>query len=234
MEAADDEAKKSVSEELEKKIQGSAIGTAEKEKSAAAGGLSMDVKEVLANRLRELRIAKKLSQTELAEKFGVQRQVISYYETGSRTPDINFIYKAAQFFNVSTDFLLGYDYHGAQIETVNCIMKFLKDAQRMCRAVGCTDCKCSSFCYINYNISEEENYRFVKEVGKWAMEHPRKTYAQDFFEKFPEAKPDKEGVPRMCRANCYGGSCQYSAVSGAGRAPCKDCWNEEMEAADDE
>ena len=30
MEAADDEAKKSVSEELEKKIQGSAIGTAAK------------------------------------------------------------------------------------------------------------------------------------------------------------------------------------------------------------
>ena len=76
----------------------------------------MDVKEVFANRLRELRIAKKLSQTELAEKFGVQRQVISYFETGSRKPDINFIYKVAQFFNVSTDFLLGYDYHGAQNE----------------------------------------------------------------------------------------------------------------------
>lgn len=96
----------------------------------------MDVKEVFANRLRKLRIAKKLSQTELAEKFGVQRQVISYYETGSRKPDINFIYKVAQFFNVSTDFLFGYDYHGAQIEAVNCIMKFLKDAQRMCRAGG--------------------------------------------------------------------------------------------------
>ena len=88
----------------------------------------MDVKEVFANRLRELRIAKKLSQTELAEKFGVQRQVISYYENGSRTPNIDFIYKIAQFFNVSTDFLLGYDHHGAQTEAVKSIMKFLKDA----------------------------------------------------------------------------------------------------------
>lgn len=195
----------------------------------------MDVKEVFANRLRELRIAKKLSQTELAEKLGVSRGSISFYENGERTADIDFIYKAAQFFNVSTDFLLGYDYPGAQIEAVNCIMKFLKDAQRMCKAMSCEDCKCSSFCYIiNHDISKEELHGFVQEIGKWAMEHSRKTYAQDFFEKFPEAKPDKEGVPRMCRVNCYGGSCQYSAVAGAGLAPCKACWNEEMEAADDE
>ena len=79
-------------------------------------------------------------------------------------------------------------------------MKFLKDAQKNVRAVGCTDCKCSSFCYINYNISEEENYRFVKEVGKWAMEHPRKTYAQDFlrsFRKQSRIKKCAEDVPRQ-------------------------------------
>ena len=57
----------------------------------------MDVKEVFANRLRELRIAKKLSQTELAEKLGVSRGSISFYENGERTADIDFIYKAAQF-----------------------------------------------------------------------------------------------------------------------------------------
>lgn len=71
-------------------------------------------------------------------------------------------------------------------------------------------------------------------LQKWSDEHPRKTYAQDFFKKFPNAKPDEEGVPGMCRVNCYGGSCQHSAVFGAGSAPCKDCWNEEMEAVDDE
>ena len=194
----------------------------------------MDVKEVFANKLRELRISKKLSQTELAEKLGVSRGSISFYENGERTADIDFIYKVAQFFNVSIDFLLGYDYPGAQIEAVKCIKDFLSDVQRMCTIVSCVDCKCSSFCYINYDISKEELHRFVKEVGKWTMEHPRKTYAQDFFEKFPKAKPDKEGVPRICRANCYGGSCQHSAISGAGPAPCKACWNEEMEAADDE
>lgn len=194
----------------------------------------MGAKEVFANRLRELRIAKKLSQTELAEKLGVSRGSISFYENGERTANIDFIYKIAQFFNVSTDFLLGYDYPGAQTEAVNCIIDFLSDAQRMCKSVPCADCKLSSFCYTNYDISKKELHRFVKEVGKWAIEHPRKTYAQDFFKKFPEAKPDKEGVPRMCRANCYGGSCQHSPVSEVSRVPCKACWNEEMEAADDE
>ncbi len=194
----------------------------------------MDVKEVFANRLRELRIAKKLSQTELAEKLGVSRGSISFYENGERTADIDFIYKAAQFFNVSTDFLLGRDSPGAQIEAVKCITDFLSDEQRMCKTMSCTYCKFASFCYIHYDISKKELRRFVEEVGKWAKEHPRKTYAQDFFKKFPEAKPDACGVPRICRANCYGGSCQYPAVSGAGPAPCKACWNEEMEAADDE
>jgi len=97
------------------------------------------------------------------------------------------------------------------------------------------DCPLYAFCN---GIPDLYSVAKVKEaietMQKWIDEHPGKTYAQDFFEKFPEAKPDKEGVPRMCRVNCYGGSCQYSAVSGAGPAPCKACWNEEMEAADDE
>ena len=116
-------------------------------------------------------------------------------------------------------------------------MKFLKDAQRMCRCVDdCDFCKNRSndTCYITNYLSDDDINEYIESVFEWTNCHPRKTYARDFFEKFPEAKPDKEGVPRICRANCYGGSCQYSAVSGAGPAPCKDCWNEEMEAADDE
>lgn len=78
-------------------------------------------------------------------------------------------------------------------------------------------------------LSRKDIEYTIETLHKWSRENPRKTYVKDFFEKFPEAKPDKEGVPRMCRVNCYGGSCQYSAVAGAGPAPCKACWNEEME-----
>lgn len=67
----------------------------------------MDIRETFADKLKELRTKKKLSQTELAEKLGVSRGSISFYENGERTADIDFVYKAAQFFNVSADYLLG-------------------------------------------------------------------------------------------------------------------------------
>lgn len=196
--------------------------------------MDMEIKKRIGQTIGTLLAEQNKKQKDLAKELGVTDNTISYIVAGNRAPNLAQITTIAKFFNVSTDFLFGYDYPGAQIEAVKCIIKFLSDAQRMCTTVSCVDCKCSSFCYINYDISKEELHRFVKEVGKWAMEHPLKTYAQDFFEKFPEAKSDKEGVPRICRANCYGGSCQYSAASGAGRAPCKACWNEAMEAADDE
>lgn len=196
--------------------------------------MDIKIKERIGQTIGTLLVEQNKKQKDLAKELGVTDNTISYIVAGKRAPNLAQITTIARFFNVSTDFLLGYNYPGAQIETVKCIMEFLSDVQRMCTIVSCVDCKCSSFCYINYDISKEELHRFVKEVGKWTMEHPLKTYARDFFEKFPKAKPDKEGVPRICRVNCYGGSCQYSAVAGAGPAPCKDCWNEEMEAADDE
>lgn len=121
-------------------------------------------------------------------------------------------------------------------------LNFLMTQKRLCNSRG--DCQelnesdtCPLYAFCNYspdNYSVAKVKEAIETMQKWIDEHPGKTYAQDFFEKFPEAKPDAYGVPRICRANCYGGSCQHSAVFGAGPAPCKDCWNEEMEAADDE
>lgn len=116
---------------------------------------------------------------------------------------------------------------------------YLKEKRRMCETIKyCDECPFYDVegmdCFVSGATKPINAKEAIATVQKWSDEHPRKTYARDFFEKFPEAKPDKEGVPRMCRVNCYGGSCQYSAVAGAGPAPCKACWNEEMETADDE
>lgn len=81
----------------------------------------MDIKETFANKLRELRVIEKLSQTELAEKLGVSRGSISFYENGERTADIDFIYKAAQFFNVSADYLIGRTNASTQNEDIRAI-----------------------------------------------------------------------------------------------------------------
>ena len=67
----------------------------------------MSVIEKFSERLRLLRESKGLNQSQLAEKLGVSRGSISYYENKDRIPGIEFLDKTSKFFNVSYDFLLG-------------------------------------------------------------------------------------------------------------------------------
>lgn len=60
-----------------------------------------------AQRLKDLRIEKELSQGELADKLGISRASIINYENGERVPDILFAEKIANFFDISVDFLIG-------------------------------------------------------------------------------------------------------------------------------
>ena len=57
--------------------------------------------------MRELRIEKGLSQRKLGELFNVCNQSVSFWETGSREPDLDTLKLIAEFFDVSTDYLLG-------------------------------------------------------------------------------------------------------------------------------
>lgn len=57
--------------------------------------------------MRKLMEQKSTTQNELAEYLNKTRQSISYYCDGSSSPDWETIVKIADFFNVSTDYLLG-------------------------------------------------------------------------------------------------------------------------------
>ena len=57
-------------------------------------------------RLRELRKAKGISQLKLAMDLHTNQNTISRYETGEREPGIAEIIALADYFNVSTDYLL--------------------------------------------------------------------------------------------------------------------------------
>lgn len=61
----------------------------------------------MANRIRELRQKKRLSQVSLAEAFGVAQSAISNWEKGNREPDNTTLRKLAEYFGVSIDYLLG-------------------------------------------------------------------------------------------------------------------------------
>ncbi len=57
--------------------------------------------------LAELRQNEGLTQKELAEKLHLASSSISNYETGQRTPDADFVCRAADLFSVSADYILG-------------------------------------------------------------------------------------------------------------------------------
>ena len=62
---------------------------------------------MFGRRLRELRKEEGLSQRDLGEKLGACNQAVSFWETGSREPDLDTLKALAQIFDVSADYLLG-------------------------------------------------------------------------------------------------------------------------------
>lgn len=61
---------------------------------------------VFGKRLKELRIEKGLSQQKLGEHLGFCNQTISFWESGSREPDLDTLLKIAYFFDVKIEELL--------------------------------------------------------------------------------------------------------------------------------
>lgn len=62
---------------------------------------------IIAERIKELRKEKQLSQKCLAEQIGVSQKAIDFWEKNINEPKASYIILLAKFFNVSTDFILG-------------------------------------------------------------------------------------------------------------------------------
>lgn len=58
-------------------------------------------------RLVELRTEKGLSQKDVAADLGVSQALLSHYEKGIREYSLSFLCKAAEYYNVTTDYILG-------------------------------------------------------------------------------------------------------------------------------
>jgi transcriptional regulator with XRE-family HTH domain len=67
----------------------------------------MNVK--IGTKIKELRKRDDITQEQLAEVLGVTNQAVSKWESGSSYPDIEYISPVANFFNVTTDYLLDHD-----------------------------------------------------------------------------------------------------------------------------
>ncbi|EEL84372.1 transcriptional regulator, XRE [Bacillus cereus AH1272] len=67
--------------------------------------------KTFGNIIRDLRKQKGITQKELAQSLQLSESTIGMYERNERQPDYNTLIRIADYFNVSTDFLLGRDFN---------------------------------------------------------------------------------------------------------------------------
>ena len=104
-------------------------------------------------------------------------------------------------------------------------MATINGLKRMCKMQECCTADCP-LCRENKSCLPESLPDNADEiVDKWVAEHPVKTYAMDFFEKFPDApRRISTGIPvpciRVIHLEFYNQNCS---------GECSECWNKEME-----
>ncbi|MCY8844669.1 MULTISPECIES: helix-turn-helix domain-containing protein [Bacillus] len=74
---------------------------------------------MLGDRLKELRESRKLTQDKLAEILGISRGTYAHYEINKRKPDYDMLIKLADYYGVTTDFLLRGESQEAQDKIFN-------------------------------------------------------------------------------------------------------------------
>ena len=62
---------------------------------------------MIADKIKMLRVAQKLSQADLAKKLGITRSSVNAWELGFSSPSTGYLVELANLFHVSTDYLLG-------------------------------------------------------------------------------------------------------------------------------
>lgn len=67
----------------------------------------VDIMISFGNRLRALREDLDLSSARLADELHITIRALNYYENNMREPNYALLIKIADYFNVSTDYLLG-------------------------------------------------------------------------------------------------------------------------------
>ena len=60
-----------------------------------------------AEKLKELRTEKELSQRDLAKETGLSQNAIAFWENKKRVPNANAVAALAKYFDVTTDYILG-------------------------------------------------------------------------------------------------------------------------------
>lgn len=107
--------------------------------------------------LKNLRVQRGMSQSDLARLLGVARTTVSSYENGSRNPDNETLIRIATCFQVSLDYLLGIDI--SNIDNSSVYSEVLKDIDKLLHSAP---------------IELEKKKEIITEVRdyfRWKLEH---------------------------------------------------------------
>ncbi len=171
-------------------------------------------------RLKELRIAQKLYQKDIADILGVDRTTYTKYESGASEPDIATLIQLADFFGVTVDYLISHEENVVsemstmEINTIGKRIKGIRERQNLSLDDLAEKLNMSPhqlFCY-EYNMAtpDEQTIERIAKIlkinkscllGSW-----EKDVLDDFYadlRKHPERWTDKhimeifetEGVP---------------------------------------
>jgi len=64
-----------------------------------------------ADKLKSLRKARRLTQSQVAERIGVTKAMISAYETAAKAPSLDVLLRLAGLYGVTVDFLVSVEAH---------------------------------------------------------------------------------------------------------------------------
>lgn len=114
-------------------------------------------------------------------------------------------------------------------------MATIHDFARMCNyhEKQCEGCPFTNLedCYECGNYLADFPDKAIEIIDKWIATHPIKTYASNFYDKFPNATKNEDNRPEMCLMSVYGGKCPYDDKFASdeffGKNYCKECWNRE-------
>lgn len=88
-----------------------------------------EVITLLGDKIKKLRKSKNITQEELGKNIGVTTSMVGMYETNARKPSYEVLIKIAEFFSVSTDFLLNTEEKlDMTLDSVKKVYNILKEA----------------------------------------------------------------------------------------------------------
>ena len=128
--------------------------------------------QIFADRLKEFRLQKKMTQKDFATKIGITPAALSLYESNSKNPSIGVVKRISEVFGVSIDWLCGL----SEQMTLNAEPQTLADiALKIIELLNSSSL---------YRFKLDRSLDFNGRPAEFCLEFPRITELDEFFQNY--------------------------------------------------